>query len=56
MKSETVSSTPVLRAALVWGASIGGIAVVLVGGTLVLTPLFYRGGLWLIGRLRRGPL
>jgi hypothetical protein len=27
-----------------------------VGGTLVLTPLFYRGGLWLIGRLRRGPL
>ena len=34
----------------------GGIAVVLVGGTLVLTPLFYRGGLWLIGRLRRGPL
>jgi len=33
----------------------GGIAVVLVGGTLVLTPLFYRGGLWLIGRLRRGP-
>ena len=29
MKSETVSSTPVLRAALVWGASIGGIAVVL---------------------------
>ena len=34
----------------------GGIAVVLVGGTLVLTPLFYRGGLRLIGRLRRGPL
>lgn len=38
----------------------GGIAVVLVGGTLVLTPLFYRGGLWLIrcliGRLRHGRL
>lgn len=29
MNSATVSSTPVLRAALVWGASIGGIAVVL---------------------------
>jgi len=34
----------------------GGIAVVLVGGTLVLTPLFYRGGLGLIGCLRRGSL
>ncbi len=34
----------------------GGIAVVLVGGTLVLTPLFYRGGLWLAERLSRGRL
>ncbi len=34
----------------------GGIAVVLLGGTLVLTPLFYRGGLWLTKRLRRGQL
>jgi len=34
----------------------GGIAVVLLGGALVITPLFYRGGLWLAGRLRRGRL
>ncbi|MBL7249876.1 DUF1461 domain-containing protein [Alloalcanivorax sp. C16-2] len=31
----------------------GGIAVVLVGGTLVLTPLLYRGGLALVRRVRR---
>ena len=33
-------------------ALFGGIAVVLVGGTLVLTPMLYGGGLWLARRLR----
>lgn len=33
-------------------ALFGGIAVVLVGGTLVLTPLLYGGGLWLARRVR----
>ncbi|WP_298041099.1 hypothetical protein [uncultured Microbacterium sp.] len=31
MNRETVSSTPVLRAALVWGSAIGGTAVVVAG-------------------------
>lgn len=44
MKPVTVSSTPVLRAALVWGASIGGIAMVIaaaVGFSIARAP-----GLW----------
>lgn len=44
MNTVTVSSTPVLRAALLWGASIGGVAVALAGtiGFLVA----HTSGLW----------